>query len=241
MKVSYNDHFGNDLKVVNMARQSFGKRKTTFDDKDAGLIAFLARGCERKDWQNHVYNLQAYMSTDEIEEVLYAVKRMPTHWAPFGHCSVTIDFKAPILVARQLQKHQIGFVWSEESRRYVDYEPEIYIPDVVRAKAENVKQGSGDAHRNSAMWVMVMQRQANEAARIYNSMIADGVCPEQARGVLPQWTMVNWSWTGTLLGWSRMAVQRLDPHAQQETREVAQMVSDIIAPLYPVSWRELTR
>lgn len=64
------------------------------------------------------------------------------HWTPFGHTSVTIHVKAPIFVARQLAKHQVGLVWNEVSRRYVDDKPEFFEPTVWRQRAENVKQGS---------------------------------------------------------------------------------------------------
>ena len=49
--------------------------------------------------------------------------------------------KAPVFVARQLVKHQVGLVWNEVSRRYVDDKPERYIPFMWRKRAENKKQG----------------------------------------------------------------------------------------------------
>ena len=64
------------------------------------------------------------------------------HELPFAHPHVGFHFKAPIFVARQLAKHQVGFVWSEISRRYVKDRPEFYIPSYWRKAAENVKQGS---------------------------------------------------------------------------------------------------
>jgi thymidylate synthase (FAD) len=67
-------------------------------------------------------------------------------------------------------------------------------------------------------------------------MVEEGVCPEQARMVLPQNTMTEWIWTGTLYAWSRMCKLRLDKHTQRETREVAKLISNEIAVLFPVSW-----
>ena len=50
------------------------------------------------------------------------------HWSPFAHASLQFRIKAPVFVARQLVKHQVGLIWNEVSRRYVDDKPEFYIP-----------------------------------------------------------------------------------------------------------------
>jgi thymidylate synthase ThyX len=164
MKVSYVDHMGNDLSVVNAARVSFGKRSDTLTERDRGLIRFLARGCTTKDWDKIVedalgcgggrealFRQHPDLPEDseehqshraELIEILQHVKNMPTHWTPFGHTAITLHIKAPIFVARQLGKHQVGMVWNEVSRRYVTEEPEFYQPDVWRTAVDNVKQGS---------------------------------------------------------------------------------------------------
>lgn len=268
--VTYEDHFGDDLKVANAARVSFSKRSDwlylpdggkTLRPADRALIAFLARGCSGDDWDNLVWETQDAVFDGEFEDVsniLNHVKRMPCHWAPFAHCGVTLVFKVPLFVARQLGKHQVGFVWSEESRRYIDGEPEFYLPEAWRKKAKNVKQGSSDKvvkqlkHEEGqedlwgpfdVKWDIHSHTELNlhGCLDMYNALIESDVCPEQARMVLPQNTMVNFWLTGSLYGWSRMAIQRLDPHAQKETRDVVQMVSNIIEPLFPISWKELVK
>lgn len=159
------------------------------------------------------------------------------HWSPFAHCSVTFRVKAPIFVARQLVKHTVGFSWNEVSRRYVDNEPEFYFPQEWRARAENVKQGSSDT---SVLFLSDPARvSCSQALSTYNYMLKTGVCPEQARMVLPQNTQTEWIWTGTLYAWARMCQLRLDSHTQKETREVAQHVSENIANLFPTSWEFL--
>jgi thymidylate synthase (FAD) len=147
------------------------------------------------------------------------------HWSPFAHCSVTFRVKAPIFVARQLVKHTVGFSWNEVSRRYVNTEPEFYFPEVWRKAAENVKQGSSN-DAAAIGWLDVDVRYYNMAMplEMYNKLLAAGVCPEQARMVLPQNTMTEWIWTGTLYAWARMCQLRLDSH---------------IANLFPTSWEFL--
>jgi len=162
------------------------------------------------------------------------------HWSPFAHCSVTFRVKAPIFVARQLVKHTVGFSWNEVSRRYVNTEPEFYMPEVWRKSAENVKQGSSDVEAKYALTQWYDGQTITELAlREYQGMLLAGVCPEQARMVLPQNTMTEWIWTGTLYAWARMCQLRLDSHTQKETREVAQAVTDNMANLFPTSWEFL--
>jgi thymidylate synthase (FAD) len=159
------------------------------------------------------------------------------HWSPFAHCSATFRVKAPIFVARQLVKHTVGFSWNEVSRRYVDNEPEFFFPDYWRAKAENVKQGSSD---QAVPFMADPCRVATaQCLSAYNTMLTAGVCAEQARMVLPQNTMTEWIWTGTLFAWARMCQLRLDSHTQKETREVAAAISREMGSLFPTSWEFL--
>ena len=375
MKVEYVNHMGDDLMVVNAARVSFAKEskwelgdKLSFDEQGAYLANVLSRRDEK---------LIKYLATHK-------------HWTPFGHPQITLRVKAPIFVARQLQKHVVGLVWNEVSRRYVDDEPEFYVPEVWRTKPEgSVKQGSGTdklpkpefitgfcancgsptedivrmqgggrarkycsnvckysftnknrnryksifqtaqarAKREGKEWsiefdtfdfpshcpilgfeldysygkgkiqdnspsfdrkdpsleyvegnVWIISNKANtmksnstkeeritfaknillrecgividtslsystvleKAKKLYNTMIAEGYCAEQARMVLPQSMYTEWYWTGSLAAFARIYGLRSDTHAQKETQEVAKMIDTIIRPLFPVSWEALT-
>ena len=158
------------------------------------------------------------------------------HTSPFNHAFASFRVKAPIFVARQLVKHKF-LPWNEVSRRYVQSEPEFYIPEVWRKAAENVKQGSSD---EPVLMSMDVGRASTAAAlESYKYLLKLGVCPEQARMVLPQNTMTEWIWSGTLGAWADMCRLRLDPHAQKETREVAEKISLRMADQFPVSWDAL--
>ena len=349
MQVQYVDHMGGDVNVVNAARCSFAKEVQGFDlEKDTKLINYLAKH---------------------------------NHWSPLAHTSIQIRVKAPIFMARQFVKHQIGLVWNEESRRYIDDEVEFYLPEFWRPAPTNAKQGSGvgelklntygsgscvrcgskverksagpvgkwcsercrandrkefdpdvrlnsckqnarkrgiefnlkrgdvswvdtcpllgislnykageDSYDNSPsvdrideskgyvkdnVWVISnkanrMKNDGNSAelvmfaknilkhfngqivaedgtikahcehmASYYYELLDQGVAPEQARMVLPQNTMTNWMWTGSLVAFARVCKLRLDSHAQKEAQELAQKIHDVVAPLYPVSWKAL--
>lgn len=211
---------GSDLSVVNAARVSFDKESewdghNGLGDRDSKLIRYLA---------TH------------------------DHWSPFAHTSLSFRIKAPIFVARQLGKHQVGLVWNEVSRRYVDSLPEFYNPEVWRKRADNVKQGSAERPVDPVLRVNAAQvttvddaynNLVTHAEQIYNELIDHGVCPEQARMVLPQSMMTEWIWTGSLMAFARVCNLRLDPHTQKETQSVALSISSLIQPLFPVSWSTL--
>jgi thymidylate synthase (FAD) len=161
---------------------------------------------------------------------------------PFCHPHITFRIKAPLFVARQLAKHQIGLSWSEESRRYISSEPEFFFPDTWRGRPEgSIKQGStGLVGTDAAFDATASLRDiCEQAVFAYAEMMKDGVAPEQARMILPQNTMTNWIWSGSLMAFARVCKLRLDSHAQQETSEVAGHIATEMGQLFPVSWAAL--
>lgn len=161
------------------------------------------------------------------------------HWSPFAHCTATVHVRAPIFVARQLQKHQVGLAWNEVSRRYVDDAPEIFTPEAWRGRPQTVKQGSGGALAAVGSADDVYRKAVTEAQIAYSYLLAIGVAPEQARMVLPQSAMTEWYWTGSLAAWARVCHLRLAPDAQAETRSVAAQIATIMAERFPLSWAAL--
>ena len=228
MKVDYIQHCGSDLTVVNAARVSFdkasewetvpqqqGERFWFLSDKDKKLVQYLARN---------------------------------QHTSPFNHSFLTVRVKAPIFVARQLVKHKF-MPWNEISRRYVDSEPEFYKPSVWRSKAPNVKQGSRSSgltshevntelcNREEANGYIRTPDEGNEdCLDTYRNLLQMGVCPEQARMVLPQSMYTEWYWSGTLGAFLDMLKLRLKPDTQPETRKIAEMIAEIVKEHWPVSY-----
>ena len=181
------------------------------------------------------------MSEKDTKLIRYLAKH--GHWSPFGHCSVQFHIKAPIFVARQLVKHQIGLTWNEISRRYVDSEVEFYDVEKWRGRPVDKKQGSSE---KDVEWVDrdirtgTLQAQVENIALLnYNMMIGAGVAPEQARMILPQSMMTEWYWSGTLYAFARVCNLRCSEDAQYETRIVANFINDECKELFPISWEEL--
>lgn len=162
------------------------------------------------------------------------------HVTPFRHATVTFRCKAPIAIARQLGKHQVGFSWNEMSRRYKDGGVEIFIPKEIFARPDNLHKGSGEILSGSdeslALWQF--NKAYDSALESYEALIKF-IAPEQARFVLPQGMMTEWVWTGSLYGWFEVYRQRISEHAQYEVRLFAKEVDKTMSELYPLAWNAL--
>lgn len=241
MHALYENHYLTDHDVANYARQSFDKLADQFSpEQNHNLIRFLARGMRTGDWEALIDQMLAIQDRDDAKKLANYLRRIPEHWVPFGHPHITLRMQAPVPIARQAYKHKIGFVESEESRRYISSRPELFVPEHFRAAAQDVKQGSAGVHRFSDHWREVYERKCNDLIETYLLAIESGVCPEQARFFLPQGCEVKWVWTGSLYAYANFYNQRSDSHAQKEIQDLAEQVGRIIASLYPVSWAALT-
>ena len=236
IEATYIDHMGTDLSVVNAARVSFNKTSSW----------------ELTDWRDSDdYARKEVLSEADTKLINYLAKHK--HTSPFGHCFASFHIKAPVFVARQLVKHKF-LRWNEISRRYVDDKPKFYEPNEWRGKSADKKQGSSEEviteflveggdrytpdHLKSMMEIKdgynsVMQE---SCLSLYRDFIKAGVCPEQARMVLPQSTMTEWYWSGSLDAFADMCNLRCAGDTQLETRLVANGICNSMKELFPVSW-----
>jgi len=180
-------------------------------------------------------------SFDISDEKLIKYLAEHNHWSPFAHASLQFRIKAPIFVARQLVKHQIGLTWNEVSRRYVDFPPELYKPDSWRGRPKNSKQGSDGEIELDQTINYNMETAMESCLILYNTLLQKGVAPEQARMVLPQSMMTEWYWSGTLYAFSRVCNLRCKPDTQKETRDVTGEMYKICDEKFPYSWKYLTK
>jgi thymidylate synthase (FAD) len=232
---TYIDHMGSDLSVVNAARVSFGKKS---------------------DWEFSA--LREGLLERDAKLINYLAKHK--HISPFGHAFASFHVKAPIFVARQLVKHKF-LRWNEISRRYVDDKPEFYVPDVWRGRSEDKKQGSSDEVVDMLHWIVADPELSIEghteydnvsdtpsrwssyvnarALDLYNAMLNSDVAPEMARMTLPQSTMTEWYWSGSLDAFADMCRLRCKEDTQYESRLVADQISAKMSELFPVSWDAL--
>jgi thymidylate synthase (FAD) len=245
IKATYIEHMGSDVSVVNSARVSFGKKSDSIGSYDIHM----------GNWAGEIPVL------DNRDEKLIKYLAKHKHLSPFGHCFASFHVKAPVFVARQLVKHKF-LRWNEISRRYVDDDPEFYTPSEWRGKSEDKKQGSSNEIVDKLYWSdldtelsieghPVWHEEAEcgvseytqyiyeDTLQLYNRMISNGICPEQARMVLPQSMMTEWYWSGSLDAFADMCRLRCAPDTQAETRMVASEISELMGQLYPSSWDAL--
>ena len=205
------DHMGTDDSIATAARVSFNKTAGNYTKgQNTKLLSYLAKH---------------------------------KHMSPFGHVFLSFHIKAPIFVARQLVKHKF-LRWNEISRRYVDDEPEFYTPDTWRGRAEDKKQGSSGVIEDVDTRVIVVSDYYGEyltvdyrsfAKTMYTELMMQGVSPEQARMVLPQSTMTEWYWSGSLDAFTDMCSLRLKEDTQYESRLVAEQVYRQMKEVFPVA------
>ncbi len=216
--VRFVDKLGDDLSVVNAARVSYDKESQSLSEKDKKLIKFLIR-------ENHT--------------------------SPFRHAAVTFEIYAPLMVARQWWKYAVASShvddqngWNESSRRYITENEEFYIPmpNEWRSAPENSKQGSGSPVdvEIGAKYYMGLMHLIDTSMTMYKEALSDGVAPEQARLLLPAYSMyVRWRWTVSLQGVITFLNQRLPHDAQSEIRDYAQAVEEIIKEVFPVTYETI--
>ena len=215
IEVTFKGSMGNDLTVVNAARVSFGKESEwDYEESDA-------------------YSFKQHMKARDKKLIQYLANHK--HISPFGHCFASFHIKAPVFVARQLVKHKF-LRWNEVSRRYVDSDPEFYVPSVWRGKSADKKQGSEGSITISDD---IVEEVYDDTVARYRLLLDIGVCPEQARMVLPQSMMTEWYWSGSLDAFADMCKLRCAPDTQAETAEVAWDIDRTMVKLFPVSWEAL--
>jgi thymidylate synthase (FAD) len=261
IKIELVDSMGNDLSTVNSARVSFDKESKFLEEWD------YDGNCPPEGFTEDDYydmdiekGMSGYRKLKEGDKKLIKYLADHKHMTPFRHNQIQIRCHAPIFLARQLGKHQSGLSWNEVSRRYVDSEPEFYIPDEWRGRPDgSIKQGSGGVVKDCNYIVAkvdyneeygyrfevtdsiedVYAHLINESIEAYEEMLSNNVAPEMARMILPQSMMTTWWWTGNLLAFAHVYKERVSSGAQLEAQHFAKELDKVIRPLYPESWQAL--
>ena len=219
MNVDLIDWMGDDLTVVNAARVSMDKESS-----------YMSESENSTEWS---------LKDSDVNLIRYLAKH--NHWTPFAHPQITVRVKAPVFVRVQCFKHKVGFTENEISRRYVSSTPTYHVPSLWRKSADSIKQGSSD----EAVPITGLPEEyadlMDDCLDMYEFMIKEGVCAEQARMVLPQSMNTEWYWTGSLAAFARFYIQRTHDTSQKETRLIAEECGRLISPCFPESWDALTR
>lgn len=205
---------GDDLEVVNDARESMDKEHAEF------------------------------ILPDDERLIQYLASHNPIHWTPFGGSIIKLRIKMPLFVAREWFRHTIGFNRNEVSRRYVKSTPEFFVPDYYRkapAKGQS-KQGSIDEpHGDSDAFKRVNASYYEVALETYDTMIDVGVAPEMARMHLPVSMYTEFKETSSLYALAHLVTLRDHKDAQLEIQKYARCVTELVEAHFPVAWPALLR
>ena len=180
------------------------------------------------------------LSTGDAKLLTYLAKH--DHISPFFHPQVRFRIKMPIFVAREWFRHTVGLSRNEVSRRYIDSQPQCWIPDMtqIRERDPKSKQGSKSTPvQNSYDAYHKITKSTKDAVDTYNDLLKDGIAPEIARSVLPQSMYTEFIETGSLYAYARICSLRSDPNAQAEIRQFAKRLDMAMAVAFPISWKAL--
>ena len=161
------------------------------------------------------------------------IRYLMRHWhtTPFEMVEFKFHIKMPIYIARQHMRHRTASI-NELSARYSVVPREYYTPDVLRGQATVNHQGSeGVSEAN----VSDMKGQLEKSFEVYDALLEDGCCREQARGTLPQSTYTEFYWKINLHNLMHYLQLRMDAHAQQEIRAYADAIFRLVEPLVPLT------
>ena len=164
------DFFGSDVRVANSARISF--------DRLSEPAGFNLKQDKRIANDIVTHGTIDVAGAGERDKKLINYLAEHKHELPFAHCQATFRIEAPLFCARQLQKHQIGFVWSEVSRRYVSSDPEFFWPKEWRGKAKDKKQGSVEkewSFDDISDFNESVEKVYSESSKVYKHLLANGV------------------------------------------------------------------
>ena len=151
------------------------------------------------------------------------------HETPFEHCSITVDVKVPIVVARQWMRHRTG-KYNEYSGRYSEMKPDFYLPGKFR-----VKNGAEWSDEMDGKALAILTSAYDAAYDAYRKLLAMGVVRELARLVLPLGTYTEFRWTIDLRNLFHFLDLRLDVAAQEETRDYALAIYETLPKLFPAA------
>ena len=255
MNVELIDYMGSDLSVCNAARVSFAKASDweeveddpedpepqmvkRLSERDAKLIRYLAK-------HNHWTPFAHCFVTLRIKAPIFVTRQLHKHQTGLVVNEVSRryvdsepDFYDPTEWRKRADNVKQGSsdepidlsqidAWSGDHIRVI---MDKYHPDVDYKDGRYSPEYPLDCRINEFL---------EDSFQIYKMMIKVGVCPEQARMILPQSTYTEFWWSGSLAAFARVCKLRLDPHTQKETRDVAEMIDALIRPLFPVSWDAL--
>lgn len=201
---NYVEHWGSDARIVESARMSTDGGFRGWD-RDERLLRYL--------WEHK-------------------------HHSPFEMAGLTIEVQAPLFVFREWHRHRTQS-YNELSARYTELPDLFYIPSLRRLmegkQSSKNKQGSEEGLDAGTASIIqdTIKDSTEESRRTYLQLIASGISREIARLVIPVNQYSRMRASANLRNWLAFLTLRLDPAAQWEIRQYAEVMLGIIAEKFP--------
>ncbi len=155
------------------------------------------------------------------------------HTSPLEHIVFTFSIHCPLFVRGQWHRHRT-WSYNEISRRYTEIDMEFYTPHRLRRQSSNNRQASfTDPEFDGRELIDEIDEHNRRSYELYERLLSSGVCREQARGVLPQNMMVTFWGTVNLANLLHFLDLRDSDHAQEEIREYAKAIKQLVKPRIP--------
>lgn len=172
------------------------------------------------------------LKSKKEDDILLDYLSRKQHKSPEEFTRVMFELVVPIFVARQLFRHRMAN-YCEYSLRYAEAPDTFFKPDVFRKQDTVNKQSSCGSVDDGAGCEEIWDECINRAHATYERLLEKGVCREQARAVLPLATFTKIHMSIDLRNLFNLLSLRMDSHAQEEIRVMANAMHDLIQPIVP--------
>ena len=204
------DYLGTDLTVVNSARVSFVKRKTTYDEVDRVLVEFLAEN-------NHMSPFRHLIVQFHVKAPEFVMRQ----W-----------YKHVVGIETSSSSFTKDHAWNEISGRYVPVS-DFYEPSNWRRQSKDNRQASEGSIDDQESAKNVFHSTMNTLLDSYNKLLELGVAKEEARIMLPLNQFTEVYWTASFQAIMNFLELRDEPNAQWEIRQYAIAVKEMMHDIYP--------
>ena len=167
----------------------------------------------------------------DYEKLLrYLIKHK--HWSPFEMASMCVEITTTRAISPQILRHR-SFSFQEFSQRYAPA-MSVELPHLRRQDLKNRQNSIDDVAEETADYYEErIDNHFREASELYESLLHSGVAKECARSVLPMNTVTRLYMSGTIRSWLHYCDLRCANGTQEEHKQIADSVKEIIFEQLP--------
>jgi len=220
-----------------------------------GFVKLVAHMCD-EEFIVEAARIGRPSETDWRRTLRYMMRNR--HTSPFEFVTFVFHVRLPIFVARQWMRHRAG-TFNEWSARYMELPYSFWSPTQWRGQAATNRQSSEGEVKYTPLGfveaippdydldpevVHTAMKAETAAFQEYKRRIEEGIAREQARSCLPLSTNTEFYWKVDLHNLLHFLDLRTDSHAQQEIRDYAVAIEEMLDTAVPETmraWRDFRK